>query len=365
MKTNRDQIQKEALEKVLPLNRSGIAVTMGGGKTLIGLHHANANYNEFARFLIVAPKKSIFKEWQSQAKQFGLEHLLPHFTFTTYLSLSKQELDYDVVYFDECHSLLESQEVWLSQYTGKILGLTGTPPRFKKSEKGKMVDKYCPIVYEYKTDDAVTAHILNDYQIVIHNLSLNYLKNIKVEKNGKIWFTSERATYDYWSNRVEGASSKKEEQIMRVMRMKSLMTFASKEILAKKLLVEIKDKVILFANTQTQADSFGIPSYHSNNQQSEFNLELFKEGKILRLAAVLQLSEGVNIPNLKQGIILHAYGNERKTSQRLGRLLRLSPKETSIIHILCYENTVDETWVTQSLSGFDQSKITIVNTNIL
>jgi len=79
---------------------------------------------------------------------------------------------------------------------------------------------------------------------------------------------------------------------------------------------------------------------------------------------VLQLSEGVNIPDLKQGIIMHAYGNERKSSQRIGRLLRLNPDDKAIVHILCYMNTVDEKWVTESLESFDQTKITWKNFNI-
>lgn len=40
-----------------------------------------------------------------------------------------------------------------------------------------------------------------------------------------------------------------------------------------------------------------------------------------------------------------------------GRLLRLNPDDTAIVHILCYMDTVDETWVTEALEGFDQSKI--------
>ena len=41
-----------------------------------------------------------------------------------------------------------------------------------------------------------------------------------------------------------------------------------------------------------------------------------------------------------------------------GRLLRLNPDDKSIVHILCYENTVDETWVKEALSDLDQNKIT-------
>jgi superfamily II DNA or RNA helicase len=355
---SRDIIQEEALEAVLPIKRCGVGITMGGGKTLIGLRHMNANYNEFAKFLVVAPKRSIFTEWEKQAEEHKLAHLLPHITFTTYLSLPKQDLDYDVIYLDECHSLLFSHGDWLDSYPGKILGLTGTPPRYDKSEKGEMVMQYCPIVYEYTTDEAVESKILNDYEIIVHTLFLNSAKTLKVEKAGKTWYTSELASYEYWTRRIDDAVSKKEQQIMRIKRMKDLMEFPSKRTLAGKLFSGISDKVLLFANTQEQADSFSVHSYHSNNPKSEENLELFRTGQITKLTAVLQLNEGVNIPGLKQGIIMHAYGNERKAAQRIGRLLRLNPNEKSTVHILCYQNTVDEQWVKSALEGFDQSKIT-------
>ncbi len=145
--------------------------------------------------------------------------------------------------------------------------------------------------------------------------------------------------------------------MMRIMRMKAMMTFPSKDVLAKKLLNSINEKVILFANTQEQADSFGVLSYHSTNPRSEDNLVLFKEGKTKKLACVLQLSEGVTIPKLKEGIIMHAYGNEHKSSQRIGRNLRLNPEDQATVHILCYKDTVDEYWVKTALEDFDQSKI--------
>ena len=54
---------------------------------------------------------------------------------------------------------------------------------------------------------------------------------------------------------------------------------------------------------------------------------------------------------------MHSYGNERKSSQRIGRLLRLNPDDCATIHILCYKGTVDEKWVTAALKDFDSSKI--------
>jgi hypothetical protein len=78
----------------------------------------------------------------------------------------------------------------------------------------------------------------------------------------------------------------------------------------------------------------------------------------------MQLNEGVNVPNLRAGIILHSYGNERKANQRIGRLLRLNPTETSTVHILCYAGTVDEKWVKEALKDLDQEKIMFYDVNV-
>ena len=135
------------------------------------------------------------------------------------------------------------------------------------------------------------------------------------------------------------------------------MDYTSKESYVKSMLKNISTKCIVFANTQKQADRICKHSYHSGNPKSEDNLELFSDGRVSQLSCVLQLSEGVTIPELKAGIIMHAYGNERKTAQRIGRLLRLNPSETATCHILCYKGTQDEYWVKQALKGFDQEKI--------
>ena len=360
----REEIQKQALDVLLNNERAGIAVSMGVGKTLIGLLHMKENYSDICKFLVVAPKRAIFKSWLDEADKHGLSYLKEHIVFTTYLSLNKQDDDYDVVYLDECHNLLYSHEDYLDFYKGRIVGLTGTPPRISHSEKGEMVDGYCPIMYKYITDEAVEHGILNDYQIMIHYLKLDERKNFMVKGKGKSFPTSETANYNYWSERILNASPGKELQILRVMRMKALMSYPSKERYAKELFNFIEDKVILFANTQDQADKLCTHSYHSGNKESEVNLDKFKSGEINKLSCVLQLSEGVNIPNLKQGIIMHAYGNERKATQRLGRMLRLNPYEKAIIHVLCYEGTVDEAWVNQALKEYDPSKIVKVKKNV-
>jgi len=362
----KDDVQDIALAKTDDHRRCTIVLGTGVGKTKVGLNHINRNTSPLNKVLVVAPKKSIFVSWIDDAGKFDMTNLLGRIVFTTYLSINKHDPnDYDIVYLDEVHSLLDSHRLFLENFKGKILGLTGTPPKHHGSEKGKMVDEFCPVVYSFEADDAVENNILNDYKIFVHMLSLSDKKDYYVKNKSNSFLTSETLNYQYWSQRVEAGSGNL--QMLRVMRMRALMEYPSKERYTKKLIESIsqKSKVIVFANTQEQADKLSKYSYHSGNSRSDENLELFKNSSINCLTTVHQLSEGVNIPDLRQGIIMHAYGNERKSAQRIGRLLRLNPDDTAVVHILCYKSTMDEQWVKQALEGFDQSKITYKTFNVL
>lgn len=362
----RNEIQSAALAATDGQLRVGLGLATGVGKTLVGLMYLEKHVTPLKNVLIVAPKTSIIAEWRSQAHKFQKQKVLDNATFSTYLSLSKHNpLEYDIVILDECHSLLDSHREFLDNYSGRILGLTGTPPKHSNSEKGMMVDEFCPVVYTYLTDTAIENGILNNYKIIVHELKLNNsTKSLKVDTKSGGFYTTEQANYNYWCNRIETSGGGKSAQIARVMRMKAMQTYPSKEKYAKLLADSIKSKCIIFANTQEQADRLCQHSYHSNNPESLDSLIAFKKGEITQLSCVLQLSEGVNIPNLKQGIIMHAYGNERKSAQRIGRMLRLNPDETATIHILCYMDTIDQKWVEDALDGYDNTKITWKDFNI-
>jgi superfamily II DNA or RNA helicase len=363
MTKDRQDIQIEALAATDGKQRASVVLGTGVGKTLVGLTHMDRNTTPLMKCLVVAPKKAIFQSWKDDAVKFDKHHLLGRVVFTTYLSLNKHDPnDYDVVYLDEMHSLLDSHRGFLQLFKGKILGLTGTPPKRDYSEKGKLVQEFCPVVFTFKADDAIENGILNDYKIVVHELRLSKVKNYQVTMKNKTYMTDEESNYVYWSRRLDVGSGSV--HMLRVMRMKALMEYPTKEKYAKLLFDSIESKCILFANTQAQADKLCDHSYHSNNPKSEENLLKFKDGEITKLSTVLQLNEGVNIPNLKQGIIMHAYGNERKAAQRIGRLLRLNPDDKAIVHILCYMDTVDEKWVKDALEGFDQTKIMWKNFNV-
>lgn len=367
MKKTKDIIQGEALVALKDKRMSGIEVSMGVGKTRIGLKHMHKLYTSVSRYLVVAPRKSIIKSWKDEIEETKMGHLEPCIVYSTYRSLTKQDYDYDVIYLDECHSLKATHNEWLKNYLqkgGRIVGLTGTYPIYKKTEKGKMCYFYCPKVYTYKTDDAVADDLLNDYKIVVHELNLSSKPTISKEGKHGEFKTSELKDYGYWTSRVGEASSAKEKQIVSVQRMRAMMMFPSKETYAKHLFEEQLDKTILFANTQDQADRLCTDSYHSKNDDSDYNLGAFKRGHISKLSAVEQLSEGVTVPGLKVGIIMHSYSNNRKAAQKIGRMLRLNPDETATVHILCYSNSVDKIWVQNALKAFDKTKITWIKAKV-
>lgn len=366
MSKTKSEIQAEALSKILPLYRCGVSISMGVGKTLLGLQHMDHKYKLGDRsFLVVAPKKSIFQSWVNDAMQFDMSHLIPCIKFCTYIGLPKQHTAYSVIYLDEMHSLLFSHKPWLDSYEGKILGLTGTAPKWDNSEKGQMVSQYCPVVYEYITDDAVGDGILNDYRIIVHKMSLSPIKNFKKKtRDGRFWMTSEVSDYEYWSDQIAEANNISREQRSRVMRMRAMMGYPSKEEYARKLFQSIEEKCILFCNTIDQAHKMSAFSYTSKNPKSDANLQKFTLGEIDKLSCVLQLSEGINIQGLKAGIIMHSYGNERKASQRIGRLLRLNPDDSATMHILCFQDTIDEKWTKIALEEFDQTKITWIDSRL-
>ena len=363
-KITKDDIQQEVLKVAISTKRMTAALSMGVGKTYLGLQYINHFYNQHPiKVLIVIPKLSMIQTWKDEAEKFNMDGLLQCITFTTYLSLHKQHYDYDIIILDEVHNLLYQHDTYLAQCgQSRILGLTGTPPRHSSSEKGVMVNTYCPVKYTYVVNDAVDDKILNNYNIIVHMLKLDSEKTIRVTTKTMTFMTSEVANYTYATKRIEESSNMASKKMASIMRMKGMMEYKSKEEYAKKLLNQQTEKSIVFCNTQKQADDMCVNSYHSKNEDSELNLDNFKKGIINKMSCVLQLNEGINISGLKCGIILHAYGNERKTSQRLARLLRLNPNETSTVHILCYVNTVDEMWVQSALQDFDKTKIKYLNT---
>lgn len=185
---------------------------------------------------------------------------------------------------------------------------------------------------------------------------------IKKTKTGKIWYTSELKDYNYYNELVDDADNDFKRMQSRILRMKAIQSYPTKVEYCKSLLNKIGEKTLVFTTDKSQADEICKHSYHSSNKNSEENLKLFNEGKIYRLSAVEQISQGKNIKDLSTGIIMHCYSTDTKTKQKIGRFLRLSPSSVATIHILCYKNSIDLQWVKSALKSFNPTKIRVYDT---
>lgn len=350
----KSEIQEECLKAIGKRKLSGVILGTGSGKTLLGLKHMATKYTDTALFLIVAPKLAIQQEWLKQAKEHDLEFLIPHMQFSTYLSLHKQNYNYDFVYLDECHNLKLKHGDWIRQYDGPVLGLTGTYPKYESSQSYKVCKEFCPVVFKYEIGDGIADHMLNDYKIFIHLLELDTRPTVRRSKGGSLM--SEKNNYNMWCKILDNCKPHSI-QMNRIMRMKAIQSYPTKVNYAKKLLAAQQHKTLVFTDFTEQADEICEHAYHSKEKKSELYLNWFISGKINKLASVHQIAEGANVPNLKVGIILHAYANEKKLPQKIGRFLRLNPNDTCIIHLLCYNNTVDLKWCKSALKVFDKQKI--------
>ncbi|BCV01507.1 MAG: hypothetical protein CM15mV42_1900 [uncultured marine virus] len=61
------------------------------------------------------------ESWLDELMKMSLTNkLIDHIEFVTYLSLNKKDpSEYDIVYLDECHSLLYTHQMFLAKFEGR------------------------------------------------------------------------------------------------------------------------------------------------------------------------------------------------------------------------------------------------------
>lgn len=334
----REEKQKEALSK----GKCGgtIAMPPRVGKTKVGLDICS----KYSNPLVAYPKKPIFQSWIKDSEKFGID--MNHVKFSTFKSLNKLTLsDYDCLILDEVQEF--SENMWsdlISQPYPTLIALTGTLPR-PGSTKRMYIDRFCPVVYELSLDE--TTGVTNkDYHITVHLVPMSTKKDIPLTKGG-MW--SERDKIKYYERKNDNFQ----------MMLRLIHTIAYSETKWKKLqeLVKGSKRCLIFVESIKQADSLGLPTYHSKNKLSEQNLEDFNSGKINKLVTINQLNAGITFENLDHAILLHAYASSDRAHQRISRALNFIENVKAKLDVVCLSDSIDVTWARNGLSAFAQHKI--------
>lgn len=364
----RAEVQELAIQKFLEHKEGILHISMGVGKTKIGIDILDEN----SKTLIVAPYTSVLETWKEEFKKWNKSD--KNATYTTTASLGKHTNKvFDLIILDEIHLYSVNQ---LSKIPdGPVLGLSGTISENTKAFIKEQID--LNVIFDYTLEDAIRDGIIADYRIKVVEVMLDDKdKYVEGGTKAKPFLTTEKAQYDYLTKQFNslkfaewgaiGPAKKKYVMLkMQIASKRARLIYSCKSKLeAAKKVININDnsRLLIFTTLTESANQLSDYQFHSKSDKD--NLELFSSGKIDKLAVVNMANVGLNIKPLNKAVVHQFQSSEETAQQRMGRLLRLeynNPEKRAEIWVICLVGTVDEEWTKSALKNIPKSKIEYIH----
>lgn len=360
--------QERALAAWMASRRGVIVMPTGTGKTDVALAIMRATA---VSTLIVAPVRDLMYQWHDRIRRgLGYDsgiigdnaYNVRPVSVTTYdsacIHMDELGAQFALLIFDECHHLpgpIRRDAARMSAAPMR-LGLTATPER----SDGLHVDLQSligPTVYTLPLSD-VKGRTLADYGVVRIPVHLSEHEQARYDAlSGEIrryMHMRVREDRDYsWGDLCADAG--KDPECRRVQ--KAFHAKASIEDRAAEKLRVLEDlfrlhagsKVLIFTGTNAMARDvsrrFLIPCLlnHCRKKERAEVLEGFRRGEYPAIVANQVLDEGVDIPEVKVGVVIGGQGSTRQAKQRLGRLLRRRGDEKAFLYeVVCAETREEQ-----------------------
>jgi len=348
-----------------------IEMATGTGKTIVGIKALDIFLKTRGISIIFAPTIEICNQWKKDIKKFlkfdelilinsknkswkrDLESSIHNFSnnrlkniliISTYESLENllkiiKKIS-NATYFilgDEVHSFgSEKRSKFLEEDLSNInsnfrLGLSATPKRLFDDEGNEKIEKFFGgTIFNYHIGKAIKDHHLVEYNYHLKPInlsSLEYKKYLeltkKIKKNYHLSKEDDANKYFEIFIHQRAKILKNAEEKLRVF----------KEII-RDLRIEEKLKfTISFCIDSTQLEEESkildkerviyskVTGYESSEERNNI-LDSFEKGNIQFILSMKILDEGVNIPKIRNAIILSNSRNPREYVQRRGRVLR-------------------------------------------
>lgn len=266
--------------------------------------------------------------------------------FESIIGLSSRE---KLLIVDEAHRFETFIDIIKTNYQYR-LGLSATPEFYRNHEKTQNLIKYFDrIVFEYNLDEAINNGHLVNYEYKPHLLYIN---------------EQEQGQYNYFQKRIAGCfkNSKlictKDKFMSLIRARRSVLAKAeAKESELESILESIDERQNLIIYCGDGISNFvedsGAKRYidlitlklkglnykvhkFTAEEDTKTRMELiedFEKNNVDALVAIRCLDEGVNIPSIKNALILASSEDPREFIQRRGRILRKNgSKIYSTIH---------------------------------
>lgn len=378
-KRTRSVIRDEAYEAWVEANYHGlIGNCTGSGKSSIAIKAVEQCYEEYkaagrlkdlkillATYTLISGEK----DWPDEFRKWKKTKLWKYVQTVAYASLGKIPKEkYALIILDEAHHITDkSFEFFNGNQQARVLMLTATPPKDddKEWEKAWLLMRLGKLVYTYKIDEGVADGNLSDYRLWIVDVPLDS-EHKYVKAGSKLkgyYYLTEQEKYEQIMAYIAIAQRTRKFQwaeALRNQRMHFLSGVASKTVVARQILAKINEdkRVLIFTGSKKQCDQLCEHVYYTGATNGARDLELFRKGKINRLASVRMLNESVNIQaGIDKAIITQTFSNEREVIQRIGRLLRYKEGLIADIFLLRTPGTQDAIWIASAIADLDPAKI--------
>lgn len=364
-KVSREQIYKEATEKISKTNCLLLELPTGYGKSKLSIDLINYlltsqrfRDNKIINILILVAKRVHKQTWKDEIEKWGGIH---HSTATINICMECYESlknhckeRWDIVLGDEIHHIGSDirLEFLKTISFGYLIGLSATISKklkqwFKYRFHSEVVS--CAIV------EAIEDDILPEPQILLFPLLLDNRKPTEEwEMNARVPGPVIRGEYkDIWKYKKQKAhvilSCTQKQKLIEYDKlieweknkfmqthhegMKQSWLFHSgkrleflsycKNQIVFDILEKLKNKrTITFCKTIEQSELLGKWHIHSQNGKADAVYNLFNQKRINHITAVNILNENANLVDCQYGIFANISSSDIIVPQRLGRLLR-------------------------------------------
>ena len=399
-----------------------LLMSVRSGKSRVIIEHIATNYNinkDFNFLWLVFDVDERDIDLKLEFDKWGYSDLFNHCTALHPSSLKKLTIEqlesFDLVIYNECHTITPARAKILDNINCPIIGMTGTYPN--KLDKQKLLNDLGlnNKLFEYTLDDAVKDGEINDYKIKVISVPLNTEKNKLIkykDKNGNVkqFYTSEHDSISRLSTQlsdidniikpwvdakskikkdIESFKEYKFENSLNKSKLRNLYSankllsdkckpywnqkkdislkllgplnkLESKVNITKKLIlnqvVNKKERTLILAMDNSHCKSIGKRIYNSKTDKKYLNM--FMENKPGYLILVEKAATGKTFNDIDNIILLNVNSSNTKSIQKFARGLLLNSSDKPLnVTILISKNTIQEKWIRLALTDLDESKI--------